>query len=204
VDPGTEFKAPSKEEIEKGLENLWTMEKGEWSEKNGGVELVWFNMPLPKVVTGEEAAAYEFLEDPVWESEEVQTAIETWVKLLMGAGVMVVVGPMGVPPLDLVAAGEVFSVEAGEQVDCDSGGGGKEDEGKGVLVFVLLFRIGLSRTDCRYVRVDEKFCFIAHSDVSNLQRRTDSRYTEECGKDAEKADSVIVSNNSAHRHCETL
>jgi hypothetical protein len=45
VDPGTEFKAPSKEEIEKGLENLWTMEKGEWSEKNGGVELAWFNMP---------------------------------------------------------------------------------------------------------------------------------------------------------------
>jgi hypothetical protein len=108
VDPGTEFKAPSKEEIEKGLENLWTMEKGEWSEKNGGVELVWFNMPLPKVVTGEAAAAYEFLEDPVWESEKVQTAIETGVKLLTGAGVMVVVGPMGVPPLDLVAAGEVF------------------------------------------------------------------------------------------------
>jgi hypothetical protein len=69
---------------------------------------VWFNMPLPKVVTGEEAAAYEFLEDPVWESEEVQTAIETGVKLLTGAGVMVVVGPMGAPPLDLVAAGEVF------------------------------------------------------------------------------------------------
>jgi hypothetical protein len=38
------------------------------------------------VVTGEEAAAYEFLEDPVWESEEVQTAIETGVKLLTGAG----------------------------------------------------------------------------------------------------------------------
>jgi hypothetical protein len=53
------------------------------------------------------------------------------------------------------------SVEAGEQVDCDSGSGGEEDEGKGVLVFVLLFRIGLSRTDCQYVRVDEKFCFIA-------------------------------------------
>jgi hypothetical protein len=108
VDPGTEFKAPSNEEIEKGLENLWTMEKGEWSEKNGGVELVWFNMPLPKVVSGEEAADYEFMGDPVWESVEVQTAIETGVKLLTGAGVMVVVGPMGVPPLELVAAGEVF------------------------------------------------------------------------------------------------
>jgi hypothetical protein len=51
---------------------------------------------------------YEFMGDPVWESVEVQTAIETGVKLLTGAGVMVVVGPMGVPPLDLVAAGEVF------------------------------------------------------------------------------------------------
>jgi hypothetical protein len=108
VDPGTEFKAPSREEIETGLENLWTLEKGEWSEKNGGVELVWFNMPLPKVVSGEEAAAYEFTSDPVWESEEVQTAIETGVKLLTGAGVMVMVAPMGVPPLELVAAGEVF------------------------------------------------------------------------------------------------
>jgi hypothetical protein len=60
------------------------------------------------VVSGEEAAAYEFMGDPVWESEEVQTAIETGIKLLTGAGVMVVVGPMGVPPLELVAAGEVF------------------------------------------------------------------------------------------------
>jgi hypothetical protein len=48
------------------------------------------------------------LEDPVWESEEVQTAIETGVNPQTGAGEMVVVGPMGVPPLDLVAAGEVF------------------------------------------------------------------------------------------------
>jgi hypothetical protein len=109
VDPENEFKAPSREEIaETGLKNLWTLEKGGWSEKNGGVELVWFNMPLPEVVSGEEAAAYEFTRDPVRESEEVQTAIETGVKLLTGAGVMVVVGPMGVPPLDLVAAGEVF------------------------------------------------------------------------------------------------
>jgi hypothetical protein len=38
----------------------------------------------------------------------VQSAIETGVKLLTGAGVMVVVGPMGVPPLKIVAAGEVF------------------------------------------------------------------------------------------------
>jgi hypothetical protein len=137
VDPGTEFKAPSREEIETGLENLWTLDKGEWSEKNGGVELVCFNMPLPKVVSGEEAAAYEFTSDPVWESEEVQTAIETGVKLLTRAGVMVVVGPMGVPPLELVAAGEVFSLEAGDQVSGDYGSGGKEDEGKGVLVFIL-------------------------------------------------------------------
>jgi hypothetical protein len=108
VDPGNEFKAPSRQEIETGLENLWTLEKGEWSEKNGGVELVWFIMSLPKVVSKEEAASYVFTSDPVWESEEVETAIETGVKLLTGAGVMVVVGPMGVPPLELVAAGEVF------------------------------------------------------------------------------------------------
>jgi hypothetical protein len=38
----------------------------------------------------------------------VEAAIETGVKLLTEAGVMVVVGPMGVPPLELVAAGEVF------------------------------------------------------------------------------------------------
>jgi hypothetical protein len=108
VDPGNEFKAPSRQEIETGLKLLWTLEKGEWSEKNGGVELVWFNMPLPKVVSGEEAATYVFTLDPVWESEEVEAAIETGIKLLTGAGVMVVVGPMGVPPLELVAGGEVF------------------------------------------------------------------------------------------------
>jgi hypothetical protein len=108
VDPGNEFKAPSRKEIETGLENLWTLEKGEWIEKNGGVEFVWFNMPLPKVVSGEEAAAYVFTSDPVWQSNEVEAAIETGVKLLTGAGAMVVVGPMGVPPLKLVAAGEVF------------------------------------------------------------------------------------------------
>jgi hypothetical protein len=65
VDPGNEFKAPNSQEVETGLEHLWTLEKGEWSEKNGGVELVWFKMPLPKVVSAEEAATYVFTSDPV-------------------------------------------------------------------------------------------------------------------------------------------
>jgi hypothetical protein len=108
VNPGNEFKTPRRQEIGTGFEHLWTLEKREFSEKNGGVEFVWLNMPLPKVVTGEEAATYVFTSDPVWESEEVEAAIETGVKLLTGARVMVVVGPMGVPPLELVAAGEVF------------------------------------------------------------------------------------------------
>jgi primosomal replication protein N len=58
VGPGNEFKATSRQEIKTGLEHLWTLEKGECSKKNGAVELVWFNMPLPKVVSGEQAATY--------------------------------------------------------------------------------------------------------------------------------------------------
>jgi hypothetical protein len=139
VDSGNEFKAPCRQEIETGLEQLWTLEKGEWSEKNGGVELVWLNMPLPKVVSEEEATTYVFSSDPVRESEEVEAAIETEVKLLTGAGVMVVVGPMVVPPLELVAAGEVFpSLEAGVQVSGDCGSEGEEDKGKRVMVFSFL------------------------------------------------------------------
>jgi hypothetical protein len=120
------------------------------------VELVWFNMPLPKVVSEEEAATYEFMGDPVWESEEVQTAIETGIKLLTGAGVMVVVGPMGVPPLELVAA-EVFPPLRPENKSTVTVVlEGKKTKVRGFGFSFLLVRMELPRTDCRYVRVDEK------------------------------------------------
>jgi hypothetical protein len=45
----------------------------------------------------------------------------------------------------------------------------------------------------------KSFGLMNNENVRNLLCRTDSRYAEECNKNAEKADSVIVSNNSAHR-----
>jgi hypothetical protein len=102
------FGTPSVEAIEAGLEYLWVMEEGEWSDFGAGVELVWLTLPLPKRVTGEEMATYEFLDEELWETEEVKEAIKTGMQLLTGAGVLVVVAPVGVPSEDIIAAAEVW------------------------------------------------------------------------------------------------
>jgi hypothetical protein len=139
VDPGNKFKAPSRQEIETGLEHLWTLEKGEWSEKNGGVELVWFNMPLPKVVSGEEAATYVFTLDSVWESEEVGGSDRDRGKAADGGWRDGSGGADGGTATGVSRSGRGLpSLEAGDQVSGDCGSGGEEDEGKGVMVFNFL------------------------------------------------------------------
>ena len=98
VSEGDSFDCPRIEEVRKGLGDLWLLTDGQWVEKNKGVDLVWVNLPLPRVLTDEtEIAQYDLKTDMFWEKNKIGDALNVAKDLLTSAGVLIVVAPLGFP-----------------------------------------------------------------------------------------------------------
>jgi hypothetical protein len=98
VSNGDAFDCPTNEQVERGLGDLWMMMEGEWTARNKGADVVWLNLPLPRVVvTEEELADFDIKKQRYWEENRISQALNLLKDVLTSAGVLVVVAPAGFP-----------------------------------------------------------------------------------------------------------